>query len=124
MDGAAGRGPARFMETFMKKGKTLMRVFAEEQRKSPKLNKAGDVVVHPRLKGEWVVMASQMAGGETGGGMSGHDNWPDGHEVVLRKLDKYGGIDWKTPEKRFYQSGFFNEKSMLTGTTLVRRMGR
>lgn len=108
----------------MKKGKTLMQVFAEEQRKSPKLNKAGDVIVHPRLRGEWIVMATQMAGGDTGGGMNGHDDWPDGHEIVLRRLDESRNIDWKTQEKRFYQSGCFNDESMLTGTTLIRRMGK
>jgi len=109
-----------------RKDKTLMQVFAEEEAAERRkgLNFAGDVLTHPRLKGEWVVVATQMAGGETGGGMTGHDDWPDGHEIVLRMLDERGGVDWKAPEKRFYQSGCFNDEAMLKGARLVRRMGK
>jgi hypothetical protein len=118
----------------MKKGKTLMEVFAEEEgiqsegRQKGKFNVAGQVITHPKLKGEWIIVATQMAGGETGGGMNGHDDWPDGHELVLRRVlwTSAGAgriecvVDWKVPEKRFYQSGCFTDDVMLTNPAVVR----
>lgn len=107
-----------------KKGKTLMRVFSEEEEnRRKKLNWPGDVLAHKKLSGLWVVVAAQMAGGESGGGMNGHDDWPDGHQIVLRKLDNNGQvIDWSVPEIRFYQSGCFTEENMLIDPIVVRKM--
>ena len=122
-----------------RKGKTLMEVFAEEgdemdpeyEKNSQKtqkgaFNRAGQVIRHLRLKGEWVVVATQMEGGSTGGGMNGHDDWPDGHQIVLRQTMMPGSndIDWRTKEKRFYQSGCFTDEAMLTNPKVVRDLGR
>jgi len=128
----------------MKKSKTLMEVFAEandqddgdqemdrplaQEPQKGRFNVAGQVIAHPKLKGEWVIVATQMAGGSTGCGMNGHDDYPDGHEIVLRKArcSSLGGgcvefgIDWKTPEKRFYQDGCFVDEVMLTNPKVVR----
>lgn len=91
-----------------------------------RFNVAGQVVMHPKLRGEWVVVATRMAGGSSGEGMSGHDDWPDGHEIALRKTWMSGSndIDWSVPEKRFYQSGCFNDDVMLTNPKVVRDLRR
>ena len=109
----------------MKKGKTLREVFDEEvDRRVQELHKgmfnvAGQVITHPRLEGEWVVVATQMAGGSSGGGMNGH-------EIVLRQTMMPGSndIDWGKKEKRFYQSGCFIDEAMLTNPTVVRDLRR
>ena len=109
----------------MKKGKTLVEVFAKEEQKPQKgrFNVAGQVITHPKLDGEWLIVATQMAGGSSGEGMSGHDCYPDGYEIVLREVLSYSGmipeIDWKKKEKRFYQSGCFNDESMLQNPEVV-----
>ena len=101
-----------------------MQVFSEEEEKrGKKLNWPGDVLAHKKLSGLWVVVAAQAAGGETGGGMSGHENHPDGHQIVLRKVGNDGqSIDWSVPEIRFYQSGCFTEENMLIDPIVVRKM--
>ena len=69
------------------------------------------------------MVAAQMAGGSEGGGMTGHDDWPDGHQIVLRKLDNNSQlIDWSVPEIRYYQSGCFNDDVMLIDPIVVRKM--
>lgn len=94
----------------------------EQKPQKGRFNVAGQVITHPRLKGEWVIVATQAAGGSSGEGMSGHDDYPDGHEIVLRQTMMPGSndIDWQTKEKRFYQSGCFNDDVMLTNPKVVR----
>lgn len=88
--------------------------------KKQKFNQVGDVIQHPKLgKWCWLVMATSMTGGQTSGGMNGHDDWPDGHQLVLRKmrtgLTQISDINWSEEgEKRFYQSGCFCDKVMLS----------
>jgi hypothetical protein len=98
----------------------------EQKPQKGKFNVAGQVINHPKLKGEWIIVATQMAGGSSGEGMSGHDDYPDGHEIVLRKLVQAtsGIIDWSVPEKRFYQSGCFIPEVMLTNPEVVRNMAK
>jgi hypothetical protein len=112
----------------MRKGKTLREVFDDEvdrriqAQQKGNFNVAGQVIVHSRLTGEWVIVATQMAGGSSGEGMNGHDDYPDGHQLVLRKLvqGSLENIDWKEKEQRFYQSGCFIEEAMLTNPKMLR----
>lgn len=90
-----------------------------------KFNQAGDVIEHPKLgKGEWLVVATQMAGGSHGGGMNGHDDYPNGHQLVLRQLipGTHQDIAWTVNERRFFQSGSFIDTSMLPYLTPIRRL--
>ena len=91
-----------------------------------KLNRIGDVIQYEKIgDGYWVVITTQMSGGETCGGMNRNEIYPDGYELVLRKIvcpikfnlkspsgiilfKNKSYIDWKSREKRFYQSGCFN----------------
>jgi hypothetical protein len=85
------------------------------------LNQPGDVIAYPKLgRGQWVVVATCMTGGGTGHGPG--DVYPDGHQLILRRL-KGDVVDWTVPEKRFYQSGSFVDSVMLPYLKPVRRLG-
>lgn len=85
------------------------------------MNKVGDVITDPKLgRGEWVVIATVMAGG---GIAMFNDRYPDGHRLTLRKLKRgTNEINWKVPERQFYQSGCFVDEVMLPSPKLVRRL--
>ena len=73
-----------------------------------KHNQIGDVIRHPKLgHGEWIVVCTAM----TGGGGSRYDQFPDGHQLTLRKITKKNRI--KNNEVKFYQSGSFTDLVML-----------
>jgi len=54
---------------------------------------------HDYLTGDYVVYRAYSGGGSTGGGMNGHDDWPDGWHVFAERAD---GV-----KVDFYQSGCF-----------------
>ena len=95
----------------------------EQKPQKGRFNVAGQVITHQKLKGEWIIVATQMAGGFAPGG---HDDYPNGHEIVLRNLmwGSSENIDWSVPEKRFYQSGCFIPEVMLTNPKVVRSMAK
>lgn len=55
---------------------------------------------------EYVVIRANMKGGSTGGGMNGHDDWPDGMHITAKALKK--GL-WNENGKKikFYHDGCF-----------------
>lgn len=58
------------------------------------------------LPGEYVVVNTRLEGGATGVGMTGHDDWPDGHRVYLQKISG-DFVEKSSPIVSFYQSGCF-----------------
>lgn len=56
-----------------------------------KTAKVGDVIVIPNHKGLFVVERAVYEGGSRGGGMSGHDDYPDALHITARKLGDRGG---------------------------------
>lgn len=70
--------------------------------------------------GEYVVIRTSYDGGSFGGGMNGHDDYPNGHRVYAQKLNKQGKYDDKGLTLNFYQSGCFN--AMNTEVPAVRVM--
>jgi len=65
--------------------------------------------------GEYVVLATEYSGGSRGGGMNGHDDYPDGHKVTAKPVKGRG------PKVRFWQTGCFN--AMIENPTVVRKAG-
>lgn len=58
--------------------------------------------------GNYVVEEAASDGGSRGGGMSGHDDYPDGWKITARQLDKKGKYSKNGRVVSFYQSGCFN----------------
>ena len=70
--------------------------------------------------GEYVVVKTTFDGGSTGGGMNGHDDYPDGHHVICKALNSDGSYNPNGVEASFYQSGCFT--CMLPDIEPVRKM--
>jgi hypothetical protein len=64
--------------------------------------------------GEYVVVATEYGGGIRGGGMNGHDDYPDGHQVFAVPVKGRG------PKVSFYQTGCFT--AMLEKPKVVAKM--
>jgi hypothetical protein len=85
-----------------------------------RVNHTGDVIEHRKLgHGRWIVVATTMSGGGTG--MGPYDIYPDGHTLILRRLDANGNPDFKSREKRFFQTGAFTDEEMLPYITPVKK---
>jgi spermidine synthase len=63
--------------------------------------------------GEYTVLATEYGGGSRGGGMNGHDDYPDGHKVTAKPVKGRG------PKVSFYQTGCFT--AMLESPKLVKK---
>lgn len=70
-------------------------------------------VVDTTFGGKFVVVETRMCGGQVGGGMNGHDDYPDGWHVKVKRLVQvdsprvgYKYCDWNQTYS-FYQSGCF-----------------
>jgi hypothetical protein len=76
------------------------------------------------LTGEYIVTDVRMDGGSSGGGMSGHDDYPDGWHVTAKKLGSMSVGERKyNPEGfeiSFYQSGCFS--CMMPNVEVQRKM--
>jgi hypothetical protein len=79
---------------------TVMWKFANRKQAEPYHNDV-NIADHPELAGEYVVDRTSFSGGSEGGGMNGHDDYPDGHHVYCKRLED------QTIEVDFYQSGCF-----------------
>lgn len=66
--------------------------------------------------GEYIVLSTEYGGGSVGGGMNGHDDYPDGHRVTA-KLAKGRG-----PQVSFYQTGCFT--AMLENPKIVKKAAK
>jgi len=74
-----------------------------------------------RGKAEFVVERAEMEGGSTGGGMNGHDDYPDGWHINARRL-KNSVYDPKGEEIEFYMSGCFNCLIPPERVKIIRKM--
>ena len=59
------------------------------------------------------MLSTEYGGGGRGGGMNGHDDYPDGHKVTSKPVKGRG------PKVSFYQTGCFT--AMLENPKLVRK---
>ncbi len=75
----------------------------------------GDDLDPSRGKAHWLVIRAEMQGGQSGGGMTGHDSYPPGLNITVKRLtsDKSGKLpvpcwyDSEGEEVSFYMSGSF-----------------
>lgn len=68
--------------------------------------------------GEYVVTSTSYDGGSSGGGMSGHDSYPNGHHVFCTKVKERDPLLITNID--FYQSGCFS--AMVENITPVRKL--
>lgn len=70
---------------------------------------------------EYVVIRAEDEGGETGGGMTGHEFWPDGHHITA-KLLKNGKWNENGKTFEFYQDGCFRNEIKPENIVIKRKM--
>lgn len=83
------------------------------------LSKAKEQFDTNKFVGEYVVIKTAETGGGTGHGP--HDVYPDGHNVIAKKL-KNGAYDPKGKTISFYQSGSFTCEVLPEAITFLRKM--
>lgn len=74
------------------------------------------------MTAEWVVTEAVSAGGSKGGGMSGHDYYPDGWRITAVMLDEEGEFFSQNYTVTFYQSGSFQNMLEPKHVKLTGRM--
>jgi hypothetical protein len=75
-----------------------------------------------RGEAKFVVVRAEMEGGQEGGGMNGHDSYPDGLHIMARRLTARGKYDEHGELIVFYMSGCFNGMIPKTKVKVVGRM--
>jgi len=63
-----------------------------------------------RSEREFVVFRAESEGGSTGGGMNGHDDYPDGWHIMARELNADGTYNPDGVVVDFYHSGCFDSR--------------
>lgn len=82
----------------------------------------GDANDAARATREFVVVDTAFTGGDSGGGMNGHDDYPDGWRVIAKELKPDGSFSAEGIPLLFYQSGCFSNMIYPKDVTKDRTM--